>query len=188
MFKLILRILNPVVFFFMVVAGVAVQTSLFALYPLNYLQPDIILLAVIWCALRRNFIEGGILTLVFANVAEIHTSAPQGLFLCCYMAVYLGLRAASRFFIIPSISSLIIATLCSSILWKFSYVTVLHLLGAGAQQWRHMLMFLFPGAVMEGILGVWVFKAMERFDWITFKNEKARQMLEDELQLDGEGL
>ena len=65
---------------------------------------------------------------------------------------------------------------------------VLHLLGDASNQWRHLLSLLFPGAVMEGVIGIWLYRMLERFDWVTYKNIRARQQLEDELQLDSEGL
>jgi len=137
--------------------------------------------------MRRSFTEGGILTLICANIAELHSASPQGVLLVSYMVIYLLVRIAARVFVIPGLASLIIVTLCASVGWKFMYLIVLQLLGAGANQWRHMLSLLFPGAVMEGVVAIWLFRWLDRFDWITYKNARARQILEDELQLDGEG-
>ncbi|OFZ76807.1 MAG: hypothetical protein A3K03_08085 [Bdellovibrionales bacterium RIFOXYD1_FULL_44_7] len=188
MIRLFLRAINAPTLILLVAIGVALQTSLFSSYPLMYLQPDVVLIAVIWCALKRNFIEGGILTLIFANIAEIHSAAPQGLFFLTYMFIYLLVRATARVLVMPNLASLILVTMCSSIVWKFSYMGVLHLLGDASNQWRHLLSLLFPGAVMEGVIGIWLYRMLERFDWVTYKNIRARQQLEDELQLDSEGL
>ena len=72
MTRLILRALNAPLLLLLVTLGVAALSSLFTEYPLIYLQPNLVLIAVIWCALRRPFIEGGILTLIIAENAEIH--------------------------------------------------------------------------------------------------------------------
>ncbi|HTL12503.1 MAG TPA: hypothetical protein VL588_08455, partial [Bdellovibrionota bacterium] len=71
--KIILRHLNPAFLLILAVVGAAFQTSLFSFYPLLYLQPDLLLLLVVWCALRRKFFEGGILTLVLGDIAEVHS-------------------------------------------------------------------------------------------------------------------
>ena len=188
MTRVILRMLNSPALVMLVAIAVGIQTSLFASYPFLYLQPDLVLLAVIWCGLKRSFLEGGILTLIFANIAEIHSSAPHGLFLISYMIIYLGVRVAARVLVMPALSSLVILTLCASLVWKLSSLGVLHLMGLSRNQWRHMLVLLFPGAVMAGASSIWIYRWLEKFDWVTYKNERAHQMLEDELQLEGEGL
>src|SRR5262245_36686835 len=101
MTRILLRYLNFPALVLLVILGVAIQTSLFASYPFLYLQPDFVLLAVMWCALHRGFSEGGALTLIFAEIAEAHSAAPQGIFLASYMAIYLLVRFAARFVVIP---------------------------------------------------------------------------------------
>jgi hypothetical protein len=61
-------------------------------------------------------------------------------------------------------------------------------MGVSANQWRHMVVLLFPGAVMEGVVGIWVYRWLEKFDWVTYKHARASQLLEDSMQLEGEGL
>jgi hypothetical protein len=184
MTKIILRLLNAPILLLIVVIGVALQTSLFNSYPFEYLQPDVVLVAVIWCALKREFTEGGILTLILADIAEIHSSSPAGLFMISYMLVYLGVRLANRLLVLPTFSSLITLTLCASVAWKLGNLAVLDMMGLSGNQWRHTLVLLLPGAVVQGVLAIWVFRWLERFDWLTFKNERARAQLEDELQLE----
>lgn len=186
--KTALWYLNFPVFVLLIAIGIAFQSSLFNAYPFNYLQPDIILLAVIWCALRRGFAEGGALTLIFANIAELHSSAPQGLFMITYMLVYLAGRGISHLFVIPNLSSLVMVTFGASIFWKLSYLFVLYLLDLAGNQWRHTLILLFPGAVMEGVIAVWVYRWLDRFDTLTFKDPRALASMEGELQLEHEGL
>lgn len=187
MTRIILRALNAPILVFFVVFAVALQSSLFSSWPLFYLQPDFVLLAVIWCALRRNMVEGGIITLMIANISEIHSAAPQGVFLISYMTIYLAMRAASRFLVIPTLFSYAMLTLWSSMVWKLVGLLVLHLLGASGNQWRHTLTFLLIGAGIEAALSLWVYRWLEKFDWVTFKNARAEHAMEEELQLDSEG-
>jgi len=187
MTRIILRTLNPLFLIVLVLIGVAAQTSLFASWPLQYLQPDFVLIVVVWCALQRGFIEGGILTLIISSIAEIHSAAPSGLYMVSYMLVFLGVRVTSKFLVIPNYTYYALTTAFASIFWKLTGLGTLYLLGASANQWKHTMVLLFPGAVVQGMLSYWVYQWLERFDWITYKNAKAEQALENELQLDNEG-
>lgn len=187
MTRTILRALNSPVLILFVMLGIALQSSLFSSWPLLYFQPDVVLLAVVWCALRRGFEEGGILTLIMAEISEIHSSAPQGLHMISYMVVFLLVRGSARFLVIPSLFAYAILTLMGSILWKLTGLFVLYLLGASANQWKHTITFLFIGAAVEGALSLWVYRWLERYDWITYKNIRAEHALDEELQLDSEG-
>ncbi|MEO5970095.1 MAG: hypothetical protein ABIQ95_09220 [Bdellovibrionia bacterium] len=187
MTRLILRLLNAPFLILIVAIGIALQSSLFCTWPLIYLQPDVILPVVVWCALKRNFDEGGIITLIIANMGEIHSAAPSGIFLLSYMIVYLLVRAASRYFVIQSLISFAVVTLISSAGWTLIGQLILYLLGISASQWKHTLTFMLLGACIEGVFSIWAFKWLEKFDWSTFKNLRAEQAMEDELQLNNEG-
>ncbi len=187
MTRIILRALNGPILVCFIILGVALQSSLFSSWPLFYLQPDLVLLAVFWCAFRRSFGEGGIITLIVSNISEIHSAAPQGLYLISYMIVYLSMRAASRFFVVPTLFSYAMLTLLSSIIWKMVGLFVLYLLGASANQWRHTLTFLLIGSAVQAVVSLWVYRWLEKFDWYTFKNARAERAMEEELQLESEG-
>lgn len=182
--RILLRLLNPVFFVTLVVLAVAAQTSIFSTYPLMYLQPDFVLIAVLWCALRRSFTEGGILTLLFGDLAEIHSSSPSGVFLIAYMTVFLLTRAARKYLVLTQFSSVILLTLAGSVLVKLTSWIVLALLGIADSQWRHLLALLLPGAVMAGVAGVWTYRFLERFDLWTFKDRRAERRLDEESEFE----
>ncbi len=185
--SLILRTLNAPLFILLVALGAAVQSSLFNSYPLWYFQPDLILIAVIWCALRRTFTQGGILTLIFAGIAETHSSAPAGFFLCIYMTIFLGIRVFSRFFVISQFASLLIVTIGSAIAWKLLVLAFLVAFDRASAQFFHFLITVLPFAAIEGLMGYWLFKALDHFDRTTTQSETSRQLIEDELLVE-EGL
>lgn len=187
MTRIILRALNGPILILAIILGISLQSSLFSSWPFLYFQPDIVLLVVVWCALRRGFEEGGIITLIIAEMAEIHSGAPQGLYLISYMAVYLMVRGGSRFLVIPTLFSYAVLALAGSILWKLVGLLVLYLLGVSANQWKHTITFLFLGAAIEGAFSLWIYRWLDRFDWVTFKNARAEHALDEELQLDSEG-
>lgn len=175
MIGILLRFLNAPGLILTTVLGIAIQTSLFVSWPLNYFQPDIVLLMVVWCALRRGFTEGGTITLIISNLAEIHSASTRGLMMVSYMVVYLGVRLASRILVIPDLSSYVIVTLFASMAWKLSMFMALYGLGVANNTWRHTLLFMTPGALVEGALGFWIYKRLERFDWFTHKKPPTEQ-------------
>jgi hypothetical protein len=187
MTRIILRALNAPILIIFILVGIAIQSSLFSSWPLLYFQPDVVLFAVVWCGLRRGFLEGGIITLIIANMAEIHSAAPQGLYLISYMSVYFLVRATSRFLVIPSLLSYSMLTSFCSMVWKLIGLLVLHLLGASGNQWKHTVTYLFLGAATEGVFSIWVYRWLEKFDWVTFKNARAEHAADEELQMDSEG-
>jgi rod shape-determining protein MreD len=186
MTRLLLRAFNGPALILLALIGIAIQTSFFSFWILPYIQPDIVLLMVIWCALRRDFIEGGILTLIIGNVSEIHSAAPGGLFMISYMLVYLLVRFASRLFVIPDLSSFLLVTLLATVLEKITNLIVLMMLGTPESQIRHSLIYLFPVAIVNAVIGRWIYRWLEKFDWVTYKNVQADRTLEDELQLESQ--
>ena len=189
MTRIFLKILNTPVLILIGIMGVAIQTSLFAWWPLTYLQPDVILLIVIWCGLRRQFIEGGIISLVLGSTAEIHSASPQGVLLIDYMAVFLLIRGANKILVIPDLASYVILTLFASIGAKLINLGVMVLLVPSLELWRNTLYLLFPGAAIAGIVSIWVYRWLERFDFITYKIRPREDSLETDLHLDeGEAL
>src|SRR5690242_17362931 len=125
MIRIILRTLNGPILILLVALAIALQSSLFTSWPFLYFQPDVVLLVVVWCGLRRNFEEGGVLTLLMAEMCEVHSAAPRGLYLICYIAVYFMVRSTARFFVLPTLFTYAILTLTSSIVWKIVELIVL---------------------------------------------------------------
>ena len=182
MIRILLRALNGPILILILAFGIALQSAVFHLWPLRYFQPDLVLIAVLWCALRRGFDEGGIVTLILANIAEVHSSVPQGIFLISYVSIYLLMRASSRLIIIPSVISFAIIASLASILWKIAVFFVLYLLGTPLSLGKFSITSFFLGALIEGVFAFVLYGWLERFDWITFKSIKAEQALEEELQ------
>ncbi len=187
MTRALLKFINTPALILMTIIGLAIQSSLFAPWPLYLIQPDVVLLTVIWVGLRRHFTEGGVVTLLLANIAEIHSSTPQGIFLSSYMVIYFFIRLAAHFFVIPSFFSYAMFVFLSSLLWKFTHLLFLYLLGAGAHQWKHTLTFLLLDAALNAGYSLLVFQALEKFDWITFKNARAQYAVDEALVLESEG-
>ncbi|MBI4924322.1 MAG: hypothetical protein HY843_00230, partial [Bdellovibrio sp.] len=177
MIKIILKTANPIAIIIMSIIAIALQTSIFKFYPLNYLQPDMVLLVIIWCSLNRNFTEGGILALILANITELHSAAPQGVFLIAYMSLYLTVRALSYWLVIKDLTAMVLLTLGASIFWKGICLLTVYLLGFGQNLWRHSLVLLLPGAIMAGVLSIWIYRFLIWFDKITYTDNKTKNIL-----------
>jgi len=184
MIRIFLRALNPALLLLGLLVLIALQTALFQSPPASYLKPDVVLIAVIWFALRREFIEGGILTLLLAEFAEIHSTSPQGVLMIGAMAIYLALQLARRILVIPRFSSLLFLTLWVALAWRGVNLMVLSFLGLAGQQWLHTLSLALPGAASTCLVAWLLFRGLARFDWITYKDERAWQQLDDELRLE----
>jgi hypothetical protein len=174
----ILSFLNAPIFGILVLLAIVIQTSLFNAYPLNYLQPDLVLICVIWCALQRSFAEGGILTLIFAQMAEIHSSAPQGLFLVAYMTEFLVVRALAKLLVLGRLATWIQLVLFASVLWKMIALIFVGFMGLAGNQWRHTLVLLMPGAVMNGVVAIWIFRWLYQMDRATTKSPKLASLFD----------
>jgi hypothetical protein len=187
--KIILRALNAPGILILAAIGVALQSSLFSSGFLNYFQPDTALLLVIWVALRRSFLEGGILTLLIADIVELHSAAPQGFFLILYMLVYLTVRGAARVLVISGLSSVVYLTMLLSIGQKLAGGGLLELLGTQGKQWNQTFWLMLPFAAVQGVLSLWAYNWLDRFDLATFKHPKVDRetdLDEDALQFEGE--
>jgi hypothetical protein len=189
MTRIVLRLANFPLLVLLACVLISVQSTLFISFPLNWLQPDLLLALVIWVALKRGFLEGGVLTLIFGYLLELHSSAPRGTFLSCTMFVFLGVRLAARVLVLPDFHSWIRLTLVASIGWKMAGLLVLAALDKADLQWRHTLIHLFPGAVMTGLAGTWTYRLLDRTDKATHKDLRLEQRLTDDVRLvENEGI
>ena len=187
MTRAILRALNSPILILIMIIAIALQSSLFASGWIRHFQPDFVLILVVWFGLRRNFGEGGVMTLLLANLNEIHTAAPQGLFLIGYMLVYLGIRVLSKLLVIPNLFSYSLIAGGSTVFFRLCCMIVLYLLGVSTFHWRYTFTSLFLSATAQTLFSIWIFRALDRFDWITYKNSQAARIMDEELQLEGEG-
>lgn len=173
MSRIIFRILNIPGLIVLLAIAVAIQTSLFNFWPVHYFQPDSILIFVIWCALKRKFIEGGAMSLVFANIGELHSSAPQGIMLLNYVLIFLTIRFLARWIVLPSLSAVTVLAAFASIAWKVLIALSLKLLAGMTISWHQPIAYVIPGALSEAGLAFFGFKLLEKWDWITFKTRRA---------------
>ena len=185
MTRILLRAWNAPGLILLAAILIAIETALFPANVLRFFQPDALVFLVIWCALKRDFTEGGILTLVFADIAEIHSGVPQGLFLIVYMTIYLLIRFFNRVLIIWSYFPLTLAITIGS---KVLIWSVLRMLDVGDVLWKHMILFLFPSLFIQGLLAHWIYRWLAIYDRLTYKDMAAVQAMESGMLPEEEGL
>ena len=189
MSRIFLRLANGPIFILLACILLAVQSSLFISWPLNWLQPDLLIAMVIWAAMKRGFIEGGILALLVGHIAELHSSTPQGLFLSSYMAIFLGVRVVTRILVLPDFQAWIKLTLVSAIAWKLFLLLLLGFLDKAELHWRYTLSHILPNAVTTGLAGIWIYRLLDQLDRLTHKDARLEQRLADDLKLaENEGI
>ncbi len=189
MTRILLRLANFPILVLLACVLISVQSAVFISFPLYWLQPDLLLALVIWAGLKRDFTEGGILTLVFGYLLELHSTAPAGTFLSCTMAIFLGVRMAAQVLVLPDFHSWIRLTIVASIVGKIVVLLVLAVLGKAELQWKHTLVHLLPGAALSGLAGTWTYRLLNWLDKATHKDLRMEQRLTDDLRLvENEGI
>ena len=183
--RIILSALNGPGLVVLALLGVALQSSIFTLEWLTPLQPDLLIFLVIWCALKRNFTEGGVLTLIFGHLAEIQSSAPRGLFLLLYMSLYLLIRLSDRLMMIWRLLPL---TMAATAFFKIEMLIAVRILDIGDHYWRHIFLYLLPSVGINALLAKPAYRSLARYDIFTFKDKVAIQAIESGLQPEDEGL
>lgn len=182
MTRILLSRLNGTILLLLGLIAISIQGSLFSSWPLNYIKPDSILWLVLWFALRRSFIEGGILTLILAYFEELHSAAPSGILLAKYLFVYLATAGANQVLVIPNFESYSMVTGVMSALSQWFQLLLLALLGVFADSgtgwgWKGALILTLPQAAIQAGLSIWVYPALERFDLLTYKQARPEMEL-----------
>lgn len=184
MLPIVLRYLNPLGLLLLAMLACGAVTSFFRPWPLYHVQPDMILFVVLWCALRRGFYEGGVLTLLLANVAELHSSSPQGLLLTIYMAIYLLVRATSKLVALSDTRPLVVVTFAASMLARLAGLAILNFLATVESDWVRTLALATASSALQCVIGIWVYRWLSTYDLVTSRRFQADIGSEAEFKFD----
>jgi len=181
-----LKLLNVPGLLLFALVSMALQSTLFNSSALAFFKPDVILFLVLWVSMKREWLEGGILTLVFAYLVELKSGAPKGLFLIHYMLIYLITRFLYRNFQVLNQRSLIFIGVGAAFFSHLNLLFLMFMLNKSENLWFHTLQLLAPTAIIHGILIPFVFRFLYNFDNWTFKNPEAEHRYERDFYLDEE--
>ena len=178
-----LHFFNPLFFVLYYLGCIFVQSALFIKSPWSYFQSDLLVIFVLWFALRRNFTEGGVLSLVIGYLTESHSSVPKGTFALAAILLFLSIRTFNYYFVISQWSALLTLTLTFSFVFKCIHFLILIFIHLSSRHWEYALYYLPLPIVMNGFIGFYLYKTFDRLDRFTTKelNEDSRQLMDDEL-------
>ena len=162
------------------------QSTLFTNQTLAFFQPDAVLFLVLWVAMKRDFTEGGILTLIFGYCVELQSGAPSGLFLADYMFIFLIARFLYQNFHVLNKKTLIMVGIITSVFSRLNILFILYLMNKAENEWFHTIQLLAPSAIIHAVLIILVFPLLHKFDMWTLKNPDAEHRFERDFFLDEE--
>lgn len=184
--SLVLRTLNPIFVLLAFVLLLAAESAVFGYSWLRYFQPQIAIAWIIWFSIKRGFTEGGILTLLIAEICEIHSASPQGYYFVSYMAVYLSLRLSDRFLVLPQGQGGWVLTAIVATLQHIFHLFIFQSLEISSSSLLALAVRLPLHTVTTSLFCYWIYKLLYRLDWITFKNPQAQAAADEELLIEGE--
>lgn len=164
-----LRILNPIGFILFAAIAIALQSSLFRFWILPDLQPEWLLLWVVWCAMKRPWTEGGVLTLILGQMLESQSGAPLGFYMMDFIAIYLIVRGLIHFVLIERFESLILMTLIACGIHFLNNVILMFAIDELDSALRSLIVQCIPTAVLTALTGYVLYPLFNKFDLKTRK-------------------
>jgi len=174
---LLFRWLNIPLLILLSLGILILQTTLFRSESLHYLQPEFFLIFVIWMAIKRPFFEGGVLTLVFAHLAEISSGVTSGVLYLTFILLFLITRLLHRVLLLANKAHWVIYAWVSFVLSKAFLLFILNGFGLAERHLQHTLTTVFFGACVTGVTALALFPLLSKLDWVTYKDPRARDAL-----------
>lgn len=182
----ILKAINAPVMVLLSLLLLTLQSTLFMHPWLRFFQPDLVLFLVLWVAIKRDFVEGGLLVLAFGYCVELFSGAPRGMFLLVFTLIFFATRMLNQNFQILSRQGILYLGVGASLVSKVLVLAVMAWVEKGENKWFHTLQMLAPTAIVHGALVGLFFRFFYRVDDFTLKNPDAEHRYESEFYLDEE--
>lgn len=173
MYRNILRKVNFAIYVLIALAVATVQSTIFGYFPLNYLQPDIVLILAVYMGFRRDVLEGGIYVIVASMVMQSHSAAGSHFFLTVYLYAFLIAKILSRMVVVPDLVASVGITTVLTLLKRIGILLLLSTYGRAGNGLRHFLIYLIPGLLVQAALTPLCFSWFTRLDLSTYKDEHA---------------
>ncbi|MBI3544798.1 MAG: hypothetical protein HY075_16120 [Deltaproteobacteria bacterium] len=173
MYRNILRKVNFGLYLLIALAIATVQSTIFGYFPLNYVQPDTLLILAVYLGFKRDILEGGLYMILASMVMEAHSSVGKNFFLTTYMYAFLVAKVLSRTVVVPDFFSSIGIVAALTLLKRLGLLALLGLEGHAANGVTHFLVYLVPGLLVQAALTPLCFSWFSRIDLRTYKDEHA---------------
>ncbi len=182
MYKNILRKINFGIYLVLTLFIVIVQSTIFSYFPLNYIQPDLFLILVIFLGLRRDSIEGASLVMIGSIIMEMHSSAAPNFLFSLYLYAFVIAQCLSKMVIISDLPSAISVVAGLTILKKIGLLVLYGIYGLLSNSIKHFFIYLIPGIIIQVIITPACFAWFRQIDLKTYKDKHA----EDEYDINKE--
>ena len=146
------------------------QSTLFKYFPLNYLQPDFLLIMAVYLGFKREPIEGGIFMILGSLILEAHSSAGRYFLLTCYLYTFVIAKILSLVIVVPNRVTVVLISMALSVLWKVGIIILLSLEGRAGNGISHFFVYLIPGLITQAIATPLCFHWMNQIDLKTYKD------------------
>lgn len=161
------RVLNVIAIVLVCLVISAFQSVLLKMPSLHWLELDMLLLVVVYISLHRGFFEGTFLVCLIGRLAEVHSAAPAGIILSCYLAVFLAILFTKEVFLVGTSFSSIILAMAGGLICKITFFVLAQRYGILGNTWRASLEYMFPYLISAGFFSRLVFDGLRRLDYIT---------------------
>lgn len=171
MYRDILRKVNFIIYLLIAVFAAIVQSTIFGYFPLNYLQPDILLILAVYMGFRRDIVEGAVFISIASIVLEAHSAASNHFFLTVYLYTFLIAKVVSRTVVVPDFFSSIGIVAALTLVKRIGLLILIGTQGHAANGLKHFFIYLIPGLLVQALLTPLCFRWFTSLDLRTYKDE-----------------
>ena len=147
----------------------AVQSVIFHIPFISYLGADLLLLPILYFAVKKPLIEGLTFSFILSYIAELNTIAPSGLVTTCYMITYISTNIAKDFLLFQSSKKLPSLVIFGCLAWKISFLVAIYFIGALEDIWGKIILFFPIYVIAELILAKPLFHLFQYIDALAQK-------------------
>lgn len=162
------------------------QSHFFETIPFNYFQPECVIFFAVWFALKRELLEGGILTLFAAYITELQSTAPKGILMAAALSVFLVLRFVNNAVQLTTKSQLVVGVALSAVLYRLAILVGLSYLNAFDNDIWTTIRLLGPTTLTHTALALPFLTLFQRVDQTTLKDPRAAVRMESDYYIDEE--
>jgi len=164
-----LKNLNPLFILLFGLLMLAIQTTFLNIPSTGELQPEFILLIVIYLGLNRHEIEGVTLSFILGYLVELHSGAPRGSIQLAAVVVFIITKLLSQTIFIPSFISNMILVMSLTLVWRFIIGTCVWWTTNELDWAGHSIKFVIPAMILHGILNIPLTELLNKIDHWTGK-------------------
>jgi hypothetical protein len=172
MIPFFLKGLNILLFIFLLLVGISIQTSLLSGGPVIWVQPCFPALIVSWAAIKRPFEQGGIMTLCVGFAAQMHTSAPSGFLGLSLVFIFCHGYTLSKMFFLQSRKLFSLLTGLHFIIYRLSIWALVWVFYSKTTDPLHLAKECAFGAAATALVAMLVFPLFEKLDEVTLQTEQ----------------